>query len=80
MTFDKPHMSEKGIKIHPARKGFCADHQPLQLPMLGDVWIDLSGQALEVGGLERRVGFKNEYSLRNSSLLFSMVFFLLSSP
>jgi hypothetical protein len=48
--------------------------------MLGDVGIDLSGQALEVGGLERRVGFKNEYSLRNSSLLFSMVFFLLSSP
>ena len=37
--------------------------------MLGDVWIDLSGQALEVGGLERRVGFKNEYSLRQKQLV-----------
>jgi hypothetical protein len=69
MPFDKPHMSKKSIKIRPARKGSCVDHQPWQFSMFRDVRIDLVGQGLEVGGLERSVGIENEYSFWQKQLV-----------
>jgi hypothetical protein len=45
------------------------DHQPWQFSMFRDVRIDLVGQALEVGGLERSGGLENEYSFWQKQLV-----------
>lgn len=52
MAFDKPHMSADCFEIGPPREGFCMNHHPRQSSMFRDVWVDLAGQALEIGRFE----------------------------